>query len=395
MASSIDPPRAPLAPVTRVLAEAALQRQNMLLRPGDGGRATAGSPADAVFPGTQPGAGALPPPLPMPMPLPLPAAADRVSLSAQARDSLQNPEERRAGDARSATGAVRSGTGGSDGRSAARTPLGHTSRADAAGAGTEAASAARGAAWPAGGVPAPLRQVLDTLVRQLTAFGPAQRVVAAQAWPAALQDQLGDEATGLPALRTWLVGQGAVQTPEGARPLALALRVPAAWLQDQPPAASTPTAFAAGAAAGMGTGTAQGALSAAFAGRPQALSSGLFALVLQPLEPGGARTSALLSIDLSPWLAAQAATVYGRDPRSADPWLQMAALQASGWRPPDEDDAPQNGRGTPCDTLGCPYAGRAACVQPFCMALRVVPAGAAQAPDDHAPAAAPHDPPPG
>ncbi|WP_311222202.1 MULTISPECIES: hypothetical protein [unclassified Acidovorax] len=365
MASSIDPSRTPTAPVIRVLAEAALQRQNMLLRPNDAGRAASAGPVDLPFPAPQPGAGALPLPSPLPLPLPLPAQADRVSLSAQARGSLLNAGEPALGTARTTAGA-----GGSNGRPA-QTPAGGTARTTA-GVAAEATAAVRPTAWPAGGVAAPLRQVLDALVRQLTAPGQAQRVVAAQPWSAALEQRLTDDPAGVPPLRTWLVGQGTVQTPEGARNLSLALRVPAAWMQEQPAAATTGQAS---------TATATGTLAAAFAGRPQALASGLFALVLQPQEPDGARTSALLSIDFAPWLAAQAATVYGRDPRIADPWLQMAALQASGWRPPADDEA-QDGQGTPCDTPGCPYAGRAACVQPFCMALRVVPAGAAQAADN-------------
>lgn len=355
MASSpIDPPRTPQAPVSRVLAEAALQRQNMLLGPG--GRAPAAAPGDATFPAAlQPGAG-LQPPVIAPPPLPLPATPDRVSLSPQARESLQDAG---AGDG---TGRAASAAGGAPGQPGQAPLAAGTPRALAGSAGAEAAAPLRPAPWPAGGVAAPLRQVLDALVRQLTAPGQApQRVVAAQPWSAALEAQLAaHEDTALPPLRTWLVGQGEVQTGEGARPVAVALRVPAAWLQSQPPPAA-------------GANAAAGPLAAAFAGRPQALASGLFALVLQSPGPESARTSALLAIDFPPWLAAQAATVYGRDPRGTgnDPWLQMAALQAAGWRPPDEDEDARGGQGTPCDTPGCPYAGRAACVQPFCMALRV------------------------
>ena len=355
MASPIDPPRTPLAPAARALAEAALQRQNMLLRPA--GATPAATPAEASFPATlQPSA--VPPQFIAPPPLPQPATPDRVSLSPQARESLQGTP---GGDAPGRTG---SAAGGSDGRPA-QAPLASLGRP--ATAATDAAAPLRTTPWPTGGVPAPLRQVLDALVRQLTAPGQApQRVVAAQPWSAALEAQLAaHEDSGLPPLRTWLVGQGAVQTGEGARPVAVALRVPAAWLQEQPPSAA-------------GTHAA-GPLSAAFAGRPQALASGLFALVLQSPEADGARTSALLALDVTPWLAAQAATVYGRDPRSAgDPWLQMAALQAAGWRPPDEDEDTRGGHGTPCDTPGCPYLGQATCVQPFCMALRVAPMDEAQ-----------------
>ena len=56
-----------------------------------------------------------------------------------------------------------------------------------------------------------------------------------------------------------------------------------------------------------------------------------------------------------------------------DPWLQMLALQASGYgREEEEADQRRRARGH-CDTPGCPYAGRARCEQPFCLAMRVVP----------------------
>ena len=54
-----------------------------------------------------------------------------------------------------------------------------------------------------------------------------------------------------------------------------------------------------------------------------------------------------------------------------DPWTQMAVLQASG-QVPREDERARNGASDLCDTVGCPYAARAACVQPFCMAMRGV-----------------------
>ena len=51
----------------------------------------------------------------------------------------------------------------------------------------------------------------------------------------------------------------------------------------------------------------------------------------------------------------------------------MLALQASGYgREEEEADQRRRARGH-CDTPGCPYAGRAPCEQPFCLAMRVVP----------------------
>ena len=57
----------------------------------------------------------------------------------------------------------------------------------------------------------------------------------------------------------------------------------------------------------------------------------------------------------------------------------MAVLQASGQAPRPEGGARQDGAGL-CDTPGCPYAARAACVQPFCPAVRGTPPAAAALP---------------
>jgi len=55
-------------------------------------------------------------------------------------------------------------------------------------------------------------------------------------------------------------------------------------------------------------------------------------------------------------------------------------LQASGHLPRDEDLA-RDREADLCQTPGCPYAGRAACPQPFCLAMRVVtPVAAVDAP---------------
>ncbi|MDR6213764.1 hypothetical protein [Paracidovorax wautersii] len=354
MAAPIDPPRTPLPPVARMLAEAALQRQNMLL----GTERAGGASAASAFPEVP-----LPPGTPLPLPAPalrppLPVPADRVSLSEQGRAGL-------AGDA--------AGGGGGGARSGppvlARLP-GGAPGPGAAGqvAGTTAAL------WPASGVPAPLRQLLGALVQQLTQAGSPQRVVAAQPWQAGMQGVIDgtDPGQTLPALQTWLVGHGAVRTAEGERGLSLALLVPAAWAKALPPDGAAPGAQGPSAAA---------PLSAPFGGRPQALASGLFALVLQPRDPAGARTSALLALDMAPWVGSAAAAAYGRDLAQLrnDPWLHMTLQQASGqWRE-DEEAALRRGGSEPCHTVGCPYAGRAPCEQPFCMALRTQPSQGASA----------------
>jgi len=206
-------------------------------------------------------------------------------------------------------------------------------------------------------------RTLAALVQQLTAPAQPQRVVAVQPWPAALvpvvdAGMAGEGGLpGLPPLQTWLVRQGVVQTPEGERAFSLTLRVPVPWLQSQAQPAAAPAPAPP--------------LTALFAGKPQALQSGTWALVLQSAEPAAARTSALLVLEFPP--LAQVA-VYGRDMLQArqDPWLQMAVLQASGHLPKDEDGIRDREAGL-CQTPGCPYAGRASCAQPFCLALRAVP----------------------
>lgn len=205
---------------------------------------------------------------------------------------------------------------------------------------------------------------MAALVRDLTRAALPQRVLAIQPWPVELLrllDGAGDAPAtpgeaALPALQTWLVRQGMLQTPEGARSFALSLKLPAPWLQQQTPPAAAPL-------------QGSGALALAFAGRPQDLPAGVFALVLQSTA-SAARTSALLVMEFAP--QAQA-SVYGRELLQArqDPWLQMAVLQASGQLPRDEDLA-RNQEADRCQTPGCPYAGRACCPQPFCPALRVV-----------------------
>jgi len=343
MAAPIDPPRTPQAPVVRVLAQAALQRQAMLqdaMAPKDGAAPAASASATAAPPApAAPGGQAMRPQAGAP-----PADTDRLDLSPQTRASLRQD----------AAGTLAQGR-------AAPSPAAAPAALAAAPA-PPAGAAAVAALWPATGVAAPLRQMLAELLRQLPLPGgkPAQ-LLAAHPWPAgvaqALQAGEGEHALpGLPALRTWLVAQGQVLTPQGARPFAMTLRLPLAWLQGAAALPASPQPLAA-----------------AFAGSPQRLETGLFALALQLGGPAAARTSALLTLEFAPQAAP---LVYGREallPRAGDPWLQLAALQASGqWREQalEGDEPPAR---PPCREAGCPYEGRASCVQPFCLALRVPP----------------------
>ena len=221
--------------------------------------------------------------------------------------------------------------------------------------------------------------MVSAVVQQVTAgSGAPQRVVSAQPWPMGLAQALesGTLDAEQPPLQTWLVRQGTAQTPEGPRGFALTLRVPVPWLAAQAAQAvpSGPPPSASSSAVPVAA-----ALQVPFAGSGQALQSGVTALVLQGMEPSAPRTSALLVLDFQPQLAA---TVYGRDMLQQqqtgrlDPWTQMAVLQASGQVPREEDRA-RNGASGLCETVGCPYLARAACVQPFCSAMR----GAVSPPD--------------
>ena len=246
-------------------------------------------------------------------------------------------------------------------------------------------------------------RMVSALVAQVTAqAGMPQRVVAAQPWPIGMAQALesGVLDADQPPLQTWLVGQGVVQTPEGPRGLALTLRAAVPWLAAQaslptglsgaPGAAVTAAAAAAtgsagapgaavtllGTGTGTGTGTTLGTLQVPFTGSGQALQSGVLALVVEGANAATPRSSALLVLDFQALLSTPAAAVYGRDLLQArlDPWTQMAVLQNSG-QLPREDERARNGAQGLCDTLGCPYLARAACVQPFCLFMRgsVVP----------------------
>lgn len=364
MTLPIDPSRTALPPVAQFLAEAALQRQTALLGLDKPKAATPPVPAaPSPLPIADPSA---PPPSvtsPSPPGGPLPTPADQASISPQAREQLAAGfDPRRAGGA---DGRLQ----GARGEGAARaSPTGASALPRGATPGTSgnvaasAASATSGTAWPASGLSAPLLRMVSALVAQVTAqAGVPQRVVAAQPWPIGMAQALESGALDAdqPPLQTWLVRQGVVSTPEGPRGLALTLRAPVPWLAAQ----ASPAA----------AGTAGGALQVPFAGGGQALQSGVLALVLQGMDAVAPRTSALLVLDLQPQLAA---TVYGRDMLQQatgrlDPWTQMAVLQASG-QVPREDARARNGESGLCETVGCPYAARAECAQPFCLALRGV-----------------------
>lgn len=358
MALPINPSGSALPPVAQFLAEAALQRQSALLGPDKPGAVPAPPPA------ADPSA---PPPSvtsPSPPAGPLPAPADKASISPQAREQLAAGFDPRRGAvagsaARAAAPALPTGA-----------PASVAATASSAGAASAAALAApvTSTAWPTAGPGAPMLRMVSALVAQVTAqAGVPQRVVAAQPWPMGLAQALesGSLDADQPPLQTWLVRQGQAQTPEGPRGFALTLRVPVPWLAGQAlPSATPPPAAMPGPA---------GALQVPFAGGGQTLQSGVMALVLQGMDAAAPRTSALLVLDLQPQLAT---TVYGRDMLQQatgrlDPWTQMAVLQASG-QVPREDERARHGASGLCDTVGCPYAARAACVQPFCMAMRGV-----------------------
>lgn len=377
MTLPIDPSRTALPPVAQFLAEAALQRQTALL--GLDKPKPAAPTAPAPLHTADPSA---PPPSvtsPSPPGGPLPTPADQASISPQAREQLAAGfDPRRAGGADSnlpgarGEGAARAASAGVS----ALLPRGAPTAAPA-NASASAASATGGTAWPASGLSAPLLRMVSALVAQVTAqAGVPQRVVAAQPWPIGMAQALESGALDAdqPPLQTWLVRQGVVATPEGPRGLALTLRAPVPWLAAQAsPAAAGAAAVPAGASLGAGAPAASGALQVPFAGGGQALQSGVMALVLQGMDAAAPRTSALLVLDLQPQLAA---TVYGRDMLQQatgrlDPWTQMAVLQASGQVPREEEKA-RNGASGLCETVGCPYAARAECVQPFCLAMRGV-----------------------
>jgi len=202
----------------------------------------------------------------------------------------------------------------------------------------------------------------------------------------------------LPALQSWWVQQGTLLTPQGERGFTLSLQVPQAWAQAQGAAMALAAASACAPGAAPFTAAALPAgaalpLAGAQATEPglrlpldaslQSLASGPVAVVVQPRGAGALRTSALLLLELQPLrqpggaMASPAglASVASLSPAFAqevqqmlqqrnDPWLHMAAAQASGALPRERRAFEHQSHF--CTTEGCQYEGRAPCVQPFC-----------------------------
>ena len=195
-----------------------------------------------------------------------------------------------------------------------------------------------GAAWPASGVSPAMRGLLDALVRQLTPPHPSAwwrcspGVRGWGRWRPACRPR--------PApLQTWLVGQGLLHTEQGPRAFTATLRVPAAWLQSLPTASSpsSPTP----------SGTLQAALAGAARRSPAGFlrwcCSQVWGRVSERPPPAPCCRSSW-----PPGRCAAASVVYGRDQLQArnDPWLQMLALQASGYGR-EEEEADQRRRARP------------------------------------------------
>ncbi|MEJ8293239.1 Fe-S oxidoreductase [Delftia tsuruhatensis] len=209
----------------------------------------------------------------------------------------------------------------------------------------------------------------------------------------------GGASQTLPALQSWWVQQGTLLTPQGERGFTLSLQVPQAWAQAQ--GAAMALAAASACAPGAAPFTAAAALPAgaalplagAQATEPglrlpldaslQSLASGPVAVVVQPRGADALRTSALLLLELQPLrlpggaMASPAglASVASLSPAFAqevqqmlqqrnDPWLHMAAAQASGALPRERRAFEHQSHF--CTTEGCQYEGRAPCAQPFC-----------------------------
>lgn len=223
--------------------------------------------------------------------------------------------------------------------------------------------------------------------------------LAPQAGASAPGGVAGGAAQTLPALQSWWVQQGTLLTPQGERGFTLSLQVPQAWAQAQGAAmalaaasASAPGAAPFTAAAALPAGAAL-PLAGAQATEPglrlpldaslQSLASGPVAVVVQPRGADALRTSALLLLELQPLrqpggaMASPAglASVASLSPALAqevqqmlqqrnDPWLHMAAAQASGALPRERRAFEHQSHF--CTTEGCQYEGRAPCAQPFC-----------------------------
>ncbi|MFT3812801.1 MAG: hypothetical protein QM740_05425 [Acidovorax sp.] len=388
---AVDPPRLPAAPLW--LAEAALQRQTTLLDALGGGKDGAAPPAFVAPPNPNPAAAPVPstptapsPPGASPVPPPpVPASAERVSISPQASQQAQQAQN--AQQAR----AVTNGAGNPMANPASPATAGAPTSAFAATVAAAVAAARSAPAqalpaipWPSGGASPAVQQLVRSVLPQMA--GVPLRAAAQQEWPAELAQQAlaGASPNGkggapqgglddLGPLIVWRVREGMVQTPAGPRAMTVTLRVPAAML--------APLEAAVARAGGIGIAPAGPLMVPVSQQQGAAAASGVVALVLEAPGATPLRTSALLEVELQPLAPApslaqpynEAALVYGRDPLQPrqDPWLHMAALQASG-QVPREDERITQAAKAPCATPGCPYAGRAPCEQPFCLALREV-----------------------
>lgn len=367
MSLPIGPSKPPTPPVAQFLAEAALQRQTQLLGLDKGGAAPA-APHDSPNPAA-----------PVPLPTGAPAPAERVSISAEAREQSQPQllaREAAGGAASGRASSLASGAAGpAAGRGVPAAPATGAAATPAPAVAPRAAPALGPSAWPTQGAAPAVQQLAQRVLSGLMAGSAPASVRAVQEWPAALARAVvaeslsggeGRQGGAGMALAVWRVTQGEVQAADGARGMTVTLRVPAAALDALEQAARQGRLLDPGKP-----------LIVPFEGRAAHLQSGALALVLQ--TPAGAgspalRMSAVLEMDLQPWAAvAPQAMVYAREqlqPR-LDPWLQMAALQASGQLPRDEEHAAAAAAPL-CATPGCPYAGRAACEQPFCVVLRQI-----------------------
>ncbi|KZK30514.1 Fe-S oxidoreductase [Delftia sp. GW456-R20] len=222
--------------------------------------------------------------------------------------------------------------------------------------------------------------------------------LAPQAGASAPGGVAGGATQTLPALQSWWVQQGTLLTPQGERGFTLSLQVPQAWAQAQGAAMALAAASASAPGAAPFTAAALPAgaalpLAGAQAAEPglrlpldaslQSLASGPVAVVVQPRGADALRTSALLLLELQPLrqpggaMASPAglASVASLSPALAqevqqmlqqrnDPWLHMAAAQASGALPRERRAFEHQSHF--CTTEGCQYEGRAPCAQPFC-----------------------------
>ncbi len=211
--------------------------------------------------------------------------------------------------------------------------------------------------WPAQGASVPEHAWAAQLLKALPAPWPSFQLVSLQHWPLALLKQFLRQAAEpapapVPALQTAATQAAQVHTATGVQGLQLALLVPSEDLatvtksspQGTPATAGFTPVFRLADKAWLGTG--------------------VMAMVLQHGEEPP--ISALLMLELGP---VRETLVYGREAlmRPVDPWLQQAQYLANA-----QPRQPREPSGPLCLVDTCPYAGRAACPQPFCTTLAAV-----------------------